>query len=80
MRLPATRRGKRPAYAEVWRALADGSAALCVVAEDRPGLHSVGVEQQQPDGSWKMIQSCFTIEFQTRAAQPRGTMEHEPCR
>ncbi len=34
------RRGKRPAYAEVWRALADGSAALCVVAEDRPGLLS----------------------------------------
>jgi [protein-PII] uridylyltransferase len=34
------RRGKRPAYAEVWRTLADGSAALCVVAEDRPGLLS----------------------------------------
>lgn len=34
------RRGKRPAYAEVWRSLADGSAALCVVAEDRPGLLS----------------------------------------
>jgi [protein-PII] uridylyltransferase len=36
----AHRRGKRPAYAEVWRALADGTAALCVVAEDRPGLLS----------------------------------------
>jgi [protein-PII] uridylyltransferase len=34
------RRGKRPAYAEVWRILADGSAALCVVADDRPGLLS----------------------------------------
>ena len=34
------RRGPRPAYAEVWRALADGSAALCVVADDRPGLLS----------------------------------------
>jgi [protein-PII] uridylyltransferase len=34
------RRGKRPAYAEVWRSLADGSAAICVVAEDRPGLLS----------------------------------------
>jgi len=34
------RRGKRPAYAEVWRTLADGSAALCVVADDRPGLLS----------------------------------------
>jgi [protein-PII] uridylyltransferase len=36
----SSRRGKRPAYAEVWRALADGSAALCVVADDRPGLLS----------------------------------------
>ncbi|HEY5145660.1 MAG TPA: hypothetical protein VII82_02795 [Polyangiaceae bacterium] len=34
------RRGTRAAYAEVWRALADGSAALCVVADDRPGLLS----------------------------------------
>ena len=36
----AYRRGKRAAHAEVWRALADGTAALCVVAEDRPGLLS----------------------------------------
>jgi [protein-PII] uridylyltransferase len=36
----AHRRGKRPAYAEVWRALGDGTAALCVVADDRPGLLS----------------------------------------
>jgi [protein-PII] uridylyltransferase len=34
------RRGSRPAWAEVWRTLPDGSAALCVVAEDRPGLLS----------------------------------------
>ena len=34
------RRAGAPARAEVWRALADGSAALCVVAEDRPGLLS----------------------------------------
>ncbi len=38
--LIAYRRGACVAYAEVWRALADGSAALCVVAEDRPGLLS----------------------------------------
>jgi [protein-PII] uridylyltransferase len=38
--LIAHRRGGCVAYAEVWRALADGSAALCVVAEDRPGLLS----------------------------------------
>ncbi len=36
----ANRRGKRCAYAEVWRPLADGSAAICVVADDRPGLLS----------------------------------------
>jgi [protein-PII] uridylyltransferase len=35
-----SRRGGRPAHAEVWRTLADGSAALCVVADDRPGLLS----------------------------------------
>lgn len=34
------RRGQRPAVAEVWRRLADGSAAMCVVADDRPGLLS----------------------------------------
>ncbi len=34
------RRGQRPAHVEVWRTLADGSAALCVVADDRPGLLS----------------------------------------
>jgi [protein-PII] uridylyltransferase len=36
----ACRRGARAAHAEVWRELADGTAALCVVAEDRPGLLS----------------------------------------
>jgi [protein-PII] uridylyltransferase len=36
----AQRRGRRLAYAEVWRALGDGTAALCVVADDRPGLLS----------------------------------------
>jgi [protein-PII] uridylyltransferase len=32
-------RGSRPAYAEVWRELPHG-AALCIVADDRPGLLS----------------------------------------
>jgi [protein-PII] uridylyltransferase len=36
----AYRRGTEPARAEVWRELADRSAALCVVADDRPGLLS----------------------------------------
>jgi [protein-PII] uridylyltransferase len=34
------RRGERPAHAEVWRTLPDGSAALCVVVQDRPGVLS----------------------------------------
>src|SRR5260370_10303215 len=34
------RRQMRPAYAEVWRTLPDGSAAMCIVGEDRPGLLS----------------------------------------
>src|SRR5580658_6937100 len=34
------RRSGRPAHAEVWRSLADASAALCIVADDRPGLLS----------------------------------------
>ena len=34
------RRGGRPAHAEVWRTLAEGGAALCFVADDRPGLLS----------------------------------------
>lgn len=36
----AHRRTGRAAHAEVWRSLPDGSAALCIVAEDRPGLLS----------------------------------------
>jgi UTP:GlnB (protein PII) uridylyltransferase len=34
------RRGDRPAHAEVWRVFPEGSAAFCVVADDRPGLLS----------------------------------------
>jgi [protein-PII] uridylyltransferase len=33
-------RGGNLAHAEVWRTMPDGSAALCVVARDRPGLLS----------------------------------------
>jgi [protein-PII] uridylyltransferase len=36
----AFRRGTRRAHAELWHAFPDGSAALCVAAEDRPGLLS----------------------------------------
>jgi [protein-PII] uridylyltransferase len=36
----AYRRHGQPARAEVWRSLPDGSAAFCIVADDRPGLLS----------------------------------------
>jgi hypothetical protein len=42
-----------------------------------PCLQLVAVEQQQPDGTWRTLQSCHTIEFQTRAAQPRGPFVRE---
>src|SRR5882672_4715893 len=36
----AHRRGERQAHVEVWKPLPDASAALCVAAQDRPGLLS----------------------------------------
>ena len=55
-----------------------GRWQLCYKVHDfAPALHLVAVEQQLPDGSWKIIQTCYTIEFQTRAAQPRGPMVRE---
>jgi hypothetical protein len=42
-----------------------------------PSAQLVGVEQQEADGSWKTIQSCHTIEFQTRAATPRSDIVRE---
>ena len=46
---------------------------LCYLVENfAPAAQLVAVEQQGEDGTWKSIQSCHTIEFQSRAAQPRG--------
>jgi hypothetical protein len=42
-----------------------------------PALQLVGVEQRQADGSWQPLQSCLTIEFLTKAAQPRGSFVRE---
>lgn len=68
-RFAAWRKGK-PVFGGRWQ--------VCYKVHDfAPGLHQVGVEQRQPDGGWKMIQSCYTIEFQTRAAVPRGPMVRE---
>jgi hypothetical protein len=68
-RLRAWQRGQ-PVFGGRWQ--------LCYQVHDfAPALHLVAVEQQQPDGAWKIIQTCYTIEFQTRAAQPRGPMKRE---
>lgn len=68
-RLAAWKRGK-PVFGPAWQ--------LCyVVLNHRPCLQQVAVEQQQPDGTWRQLQACHTIEFQTRAAQPRGTIRRE---
>lgn len=42
-----------------------------------PAVQLVGVEQRQPDGSWKTLQQCHTIEFQGRAARRRGGLIRE---
>jgi hypothetical protein len=46
---------------------------LCYAVENfAPAAQLVAVEQQRNDGAWETIQACHTIEFQARAAQPRG--------
>ena len=68
-RLQAWQRG-RPVFGGRWQ--------LCYqVRNSTPNLQLVAVEQRQPDGSWKTLQSCLTVEFQTRAAQPRGPFVRE---
>jgi hypothetical protein len=72
-RLRDWRRG-RPVFGGRWQ--------LCYVVENfAPCLQQVGLEQQGPDGTWRQLQSCLTVEFQTRAAQPRATLarEHAGC-
>jgi hypothetical protein len=67
--LRAWQRG-RPVFGGRWQ--------LCYQVKNfRPNLQLVAVEQRQPDGAWKTIQSCLTIEFQTRAAQPHGPFVRE---
>ncbi len=68
-RLRAWQRGE-PVFGGPWQ--------LCYTVHNfAPALQLVGVEQRQPDGTWKMLQSCLTIEFQTSAAQPRGPFIRE---
>ena len=69
LRLAAWRRGE---------AVFGGRWQLCYVVRNfAPCLQLVGVEQQQSDKTWVNIQSCQTIEFQTRAARPEGSIVRE---
>lgn len=68
-RLRALRQGKR---------LFGGEWQICYrVWNFAPAVQLVGIEQQQPDGSWQTLQSCYTIEFQSAAARPRGPFVRE---
>ncbi len=42
-----------------------------------PAMQKVVVEQQKPDGTWEMIHSLHTIEFQAAAARPRSKLCRE---
>lgn len=68
-RWKAFRRGE-PVFGSRWQ--------LCYrVWNFAPAAQVVGVEQRQPDGTWRILQSCHTIEFQTAAARPRGRVVRE---
>ena len=55
-----------------------GEWQLCYrVRNLAPAAQLVAVEQQAPDGSWSVRQSCHTIEFRTEAARRRGTIVRE---
>ena len=63
-RLGAFERGD-PVFGPEWQ--------LCYrVRNVGPAIQLVGVEQQREDGSWETRQACYTIEFQTIAAQRRS--------
>ncbi len=42
-----------------------------------PALQLVAVEERQPDGTWKTLQACHTIEFQGCVARPRSGLIRE---
>jgi Glycosyl hydrolase family 20, catalytic domain len=42
-----------------------------------PAAQLVAVEQRREDDTWETIQACHTIEFQNRAARPRGGLTRE---
>lgn len=68
-RFRAWRRGD-PVFGGPWQ--------VCYAVRNfAPALQLVVVEQQQPDGTWRRLQGCHTVEFQTRAARPRGPFVRE---
>jgi hypothetical protein len=51
---------------------------LCYLVENfAPACQWVGVEAHAADGTWRLLQACHTIEFQSRAARPRGGLTRE---
>lgn len=56
---------------------ADGWQLCYRVDNFAPAAQLVAVEQRRPDGTWETLQACHTIEFQARAAQPRGGLVRE---
>jgi hypothetical protein len=66
-------------YAEMRRkTLGQAGWQLCYsVWNFAPAAQLVGIEQLQGDGTWEVLQSCHTIEFQSRAARPRADVVRE---
>ncbi len=59
-----------PVFGPVWQ--------LCYrVRNVAPAVQQVMVQQQQSDRTWKILQACHTIEFQSRAARRRGGLVRE---
>lgn len=68
-RLKAFLRGQR-VFGSEWQ--------LCYsVWNFAPASQRISVEALQPDGTWKTLQACHTIEFQTAFAHPRSSVIRE---
>lgn len=68
-RLRAWKKGE-PVFGDAWQ--------LCYrVNNFAPAAQLVAVEQRVDGESWKPIQACHTIEFQSRAARPSGGLTRE---
>ncbi|MEY4940261.1 MAG: hypothetical protein RIQ93_1996 [Verrucomicrobiota bacterium] len=64
--------------ADAGRHLSGSAWQLCYrVNNFAPAAQLVAVEQQDAESGWVTRQACHTIEFQARAAQPRGGLTRE---